>query len=134
MNKRILVKTDDPANKKLFLTITGKVNSVVHIKPAVVSLSGMPGQTLESTVTITPAENYDMKILGLTQKFKNNNIKAQLLPPEQGSREWRVKIESFSDKADDFYDILTLKTDSKLKPKLRVRVYAIYLDKKGRKS
>ncbi|WDP92670.1 MAG: hypothetical protein HUN04_24285 [Desulfobacter sp.] len=133
MNKRILVKTDDPAKRQFYLTITGKVISIVEVKPAVVSLSGTPGQSLEALVTITPAENHDMKILEMTQKF-NTNIKAKLVAPEQGKRQWQVKINTFSDKADDFYDILTLKTDNPLKPRLKVRVYAIYFEKSGSNS
>ncbi len=133
MNKKILVKTDDPANAQFHLTITGKVDRIVEIKPSVVSLSGVPGESMESMVTIIPAENHDFNIIEMVQKF-NTNIKAQLLAPEQGKREWRIRINSFSDKADDFYDIITLKTDSPLKPKLTVRVYAIYLDKTAKDS
>jgi len=133
MNKKILVKTDDPGNKQFYLTITGKVNAIVEIKPSVVSLSGVPGESLESMVTIIPAKNYPLNITEMVQKF-NTNIKAELLAPEQGKREWRIRIKSFSNKADDFYDIITLKTDNPLKPRLKVRVYAIYFDKKANDS
>jgi len=133
MNKKILVKTDDPAKRQFYLVITGKVTRIVDVQPSVVSLSGAPGESLEAMVSITPAENYDLKILKMDLKF-NTNIKAELLPPEQGKREWRIKINSFSDKADDFYDIITLKTDNPLKPRLKVRVYAIYFDKTAKTS
>lgn len=133
MNKKILVKTDDPAKKQFYLSITGRVNRIVEIKPSVVSLSGAPGESLEAVVSIIPAENYEMNITNINQKF-NTNIKAELLAPEQGKKEWQIKIKSFSDKADDFYDIITLKTDNPLKPFLKVRVYAIYLDKNLKKS
>ncbi len=119
--------------KKFYLTILGKVTRIVEIKPRVVSLSGVPGDSLSATVTITPLNSHDMKILGITQKF-NTNIKADLVAPKAGQRQWTVNITAFSDKADDFYDILTLKTDNPLKPKLKIRVYAIYLDKTAGKS
>ncbi len=133
MNKKILVKTDDPEKKQFYLTITGRVKRIVEIKPSVVSLSGAPGESLEAMVSIIPAENYEMNITKMNQKF-NTNIKAELLAPEQGKKEWQIRIKSFSDKADDFYDIITLKTDNPLKPLLKVRVYAIYLDKNVKKS
>jgi hypothetical protein len=133
MNKRILVKTDDPEKKKFYLTITGQVSAIVDIKPGVVSLSGAPGETLEAVVTITPSKEHDLKILEISQKF-NANIKAELVAPENGQRQWKVKVRAFSDKADDFYDILTLKTDNPLKPKLKIRVYAIYFEKGNNKS
>ena len=128
MNKRILVHTDDPENKKFYLTVTGKVEPVMKVTPGTVSLSGAPGEILEAVVTITPAEKYDFKILEMTQKF-NTQIKAELVPHKAGDREWLVKVKASSDKADDLYDIITFKTDSPLKPKFKVRVYAIYFDK-----
>ncbi len=128
MNKRILVHTDDPQNKKFYLTVVGKVDPVVKITPGTVSLSGVPGEELSAVVTITPAEKYDFKILEMKQKF-NTQIKAELVPPKEGSRDWQVRVKTQSDKADDLYDIITLKTDSPFKPKLKIRVYAIYFDK-----
>jgi hypothetical protein len=133
MNKRILVHTDDPQNKKFYLTVAGKVDPVVDINPGTVSLSGAPGEELSAVVTITPAEKYDFKILEMKQKF-NTQIKAELVPPEAGSRVWRVKIKTQSDKADDLYDIISFKTDSPFKPKFKVRVYAIYFEKTNNDS
>ncbi|PIE60873.1 MAG: hypothetical protein CSA29_06300 [Desulfobacterales bacterium] len=133
ISKRILVNTNDPAQKKRYLTFSGKVIRIVEIKPSVVSLSGRPGESLSAKVTITPSKSHDMKILGMTQQF-NTNIKADLVAPKNGERQWTVNINAFSDKADDFYEILTLKTDNPLKPKLKIRVYAIYMDEIKSKS
>ena len=133
MSKRILVKTDDPKNKQFYLTVGGEVDAVVKITPATVSLSGVPGEALESVVTITPAEKYPFSIKKMSQKF-DTQIKAELIPPGDGRRDWQVKVRAHSDKADDLYDIITLKTDSKLKPKLKIRVYAIYFDDAGKSS
>lgn len=133
MKKKIVVHTDDPNNKKFYLTISGKVSKLVDIQPDKVNLSGEPGQSLEAVVTITPVEGQDFKILELKQKY-DTQIKAELIHPEKGQRQWLVKIKSFSDKEDDLYEIITLKTDSPYKPKLKIRVYAIYLDKKNDNS
>jgi hypothetical protein len=121
-----LVKTNDPNHKRFNLVVTGKVEAVVEISPGTVSLSGAPGDVLEAMVAITPMDKYPFLILGLEQKF-NRQIKAQLIEPAKGSLVWQVKITSTSSKADDLYDIITLKTDSKFKPTLKIRVYAIYL-------
>ncbi len=117
---------------------------MVEITPRTVSLSGAPGDVLEAMVTITPLDKYKFSILGLDQKF-NTQIKATLVKPDMvrpdivnqdmdnpGKKKsaWQVKITSTSSKADDFYDIITLKTDSKYKPKIIIRVYAIYLAEK----
>ncbi len=114
---------------------------MVAITPRTVSLSGAPGDVLETVVTIIPMEKYKFSILGLDQKF-NTQIKATLVTPDMVTPDmvksgkenlvWQVKITSTSQKADDFYDIITLKTDSKYKPKLTIRVYAIYLAEKSK--
>ena len=105
----------------------GKVDAVAQIRPATVSLSGKPGETLEAIVTITPAEKYSFTIEQISQKF-NTQITAELVPPEKGKQDWQVKVRAHSDKTDDLYDIITLKTDSPLKPNLKIRVYAIYIE------
>ena len=110
--------------------VTGRVESVVEITPRTVSLSGAPGEVLEAVVTVTPSDKYKFSILEMEQKF-NTQIKAQLVKLE-GNSAWQVKITTSSQKADDLYDIITLKTDSKYKPILKIRVYAIYLKEKNK--
>lgn len=125
--------TDDPDNKKFYLVIQGRVKRIIHIKPRIVSLSGSPGETLEAVVTITPDEGYEFEVLELKQKF-NKEIKAELIRPQNGKKDWQVKVSCFSDKADDLYDFITLKTDSPHKPTLKIRVYAIYFDQAPKKQ
>ena len=128
MKKVILVKTDDLEKKKFNLIVTGQVEKVVEIDPLSVYLEGKPGDTLEAVVNITPSEKYMFSILGLEQKI-NTKIKARLIEPEGDTKSWQIKIKSTSDTADDLYDVLTLKTDSQYKPRLTIRVYAIFLKK-----
>ena len=105
--------------------MTGKVEAVVTIFPKNVSLKGAPGQTLKATVTISPSQNYPFSILEMTQRFEDK-IKAKLVQPTSADSNWQIQITSTSEKTDDVYDVITLKTDSKLKPKLVIRVYAVY--------
>ena len=128
MKKTTIVKTDDPANKKFKLIVTGQVEKVVDITPATVYLDGNPGDTLEAVVSITPSEKYKFSILGMEQK-NNTKIKASLIEPKGDEKSWQIKISSTSDKAGDLNDVLTLKTDSKYKPILKIKVYAIFLEK-----
>ncbi len=102
------------------------MENVAEITPRTVRLSGVPGEVLEAMVTITPSDKYKFSIIGLEQKF-NTQVKAQLVKPSKVNSTWQVKITTSSQKADDLYDIITLKTDSKYKPTLKIRVYAIYL-------
>lgn len=120
-----MVKTDDPDNKKIYLIISGKVEEVVKISPKIVNLSGAPGQTLSDVVTIEPMQDDQLKISDITLKY-NKQIKAELIKPEQGEKNWQVKISCYSDHAADMYDFITLKTDNPHKPTLKIRVYAIF--------
>ncbi len=125
MSKSIKVATDDPANAKFTLVFKGQVDSVVKIRPATVKLNGKPGEELEKVVTITPSEKYHFSVTGIEQKFKQN-ITARLISPDSEDKPWQVMVKANSDKADDLYEVITVKTDSKYKPSLKIRVYAIF--------
>lgn len=125
MVKNILVKTDDPENKKIYLKITGKIKEIVKISPSTVNLIGAPGQTLSEVVTIEPIQMDELKILGMKLRY-NKQIKAELIKPGQGEKNWQVRISCYSDHSADIYDFITLTTDNPNKSHLRIRVYAIF--------
>jgi len=129
MKKVTLVQTDDPEKPKFKVTVTGKVDQVVTIKPKSVYLQGNQGDTLETMIEITPSQKYQFSILGLEQK-KNTDIKASLIAPEGDEKSWQIRVKAESDKAGQIYDLLTLKTDSKYRPSLAIRVYAQFAEKK----
>lgn len=125
MIKKILVKTDDPKNNKFYLKIAGKVKEIVRISPRILNLSGAPGQTLSDMVSIEPVQGDELKILDMKLKY-NKQIKAKLIKPAQGKKDWQVKVSCYSDRSADIYDFITLTTDNPHKPYLRIRVYAIF--------
>lgn len=88
MSKNILVKTDDPENKKFYLKITGTIKEIVKISPSTVNLIGAPGQTLSEVVTIEPIQMDELKILGMKLRY-NKQIKAELIKPGQGEKNGR---------------------------------------------
>lgn len=133
MTKTTLVRTDDPGNKVFNLVVTGLVEKIADISPESVYLTGNPGDTLASVVTITPAEKYKFSILGMEQN-KDSKIQAELVKPSQDKSSWQIKINSTSDKANDFYDVLVLKTDSQYSPTLTIRVYATFIQKQEKKT
>ncbi len=127
MSKNILVKTDDPENKKFYLKITGTIKEIVKISPSTVNLIGAPGQTLSEVVTIEPIQMDELKILGMKLRY-NKQIKAELIKPGQGEKKWQVRVSCYSDHSADIYDFITLTTDNPNKSHLRIRVYAIFED------
>ena len=129
MKKVTRVQTDDPEKSRFTVTVTGKVDQVVTINPKRVYLQGNLGDTLETMVEITPSQKYQFSILGLEQK-NNTNIKALLIAPEGDKKSWWIRVKAESDKAGQLSDLLTLKTDSKYRPSIAIRVYAKFIAKK----
>ncbi len=129
MKKATLVRTDDPEKSRFKVTVTGKVEQVVTIRPNRVYLQGNQGDTLETMVEITPSQKYQFSILGLEQK-NNTNIKASLIAPEGDKKSWRIRVKAESDEAGQLSDLLTLRTDSKYRPSITIRVYAKFIEKK----
>ena len=72
MKKATLIRTDDPEKSRFKVTVTGKVDRVVTIKPRSVYLEGNQGDTLETMIEITPSPKYQFSILGLQQKSNSN--------------------------------------------------------------
>ncbi len=129
MAKNILVKTDDPSRRTLNLVVTGQVDRIAEISPPSLYLNGKAGESLEAVVTITPSEKYAFSVLGLEKRNKSR-IEATLIQPEKDGRTWRINVKCRSDKAEDLYDELVLKTDSLYLPSFGIRVSAVFLDAK----
>ncbi len=129
MKKVTKVKTDDPARAVFTVTVTGPVEKIAKIEPTSVFLEGLPGNTLETIIKITPAKKYKFSILGVDQKV-NTNIQTSLIAPKEDGKPWQVKVKASSDKPGQVYDLLTFKTDLKYKPLLSIRVYANFIEKK----
>jgi len=129
MTKTIEVKTNDPGRRALNLVVTGQVDRIAEISPPSVYLNGKAGESLEAVVTITPSEKYAFTLLGLEKRNKSR-IEAILIQPGKEGRTWQIKIKCRSDKAEDLYDELILKTDSPYVPSLGIRVSVVFLEKK----
>ncbi len=133
MKKTTLVKTDDPEKRKFNIVVTGPVEKVANINKSTVNLTGTPGDTLETVVTITPSEKYKFSITGMKQRI-DSKVVAKLVAPKDGDKSWKINIKSTSDKIGPLNDILTLQTDSEYMPTLIVRVFTSFLKKENPQS
>lgn len=130
MKKVTLVKTDDPDMAKFTVTVTGKVEHIADIDPRSVYLEGRPGDVLETTIKITPRDNYGFSIIDLKKRNQSDSIKAVLVSPEkEGAGAWQIHVSAASEKADNLYDTLSVITDSKYLPQIDIRVYAVFMEK-----
>ena len=126
MKKNTIVRTNDPNMRKFSVVVTGPVEQVVKIDPAAVNLYGNPGEHLETTVTITPSEKYGFSILSMEQ-LQGSGVTAALVEPAVDTQSWQVKISATSPAVANLYDKIVLRTDSKYRPVLTIRVSVMFI-------
>ncbi len=133
MKKVIVVKTDDPNKKKFNVVVTGPVEKIVDVTPASVYLKGKPGQILSAIVNITPKAKYPFSLVSVKQR-ENSQFQVDMVKSGADSLTWQLNIKRTSDVNGSSYDVLKIKTDSKYKPEIIVRVTASFYDGKNTKS
>ncbi len=126
VKKRITVKTNDPAKKKLYLEVRGPVEAVAIIEPDNIKFNGVAGDEFEQVITITPAEKYDFSVKGISLK-SDMNISADLKQPEEGSKTWQILVKNKKKNPGRYFDMITVTTTSELKPEIKIRVYGMLL-------
>ena len=122
LKKKIKVLTDDLAMPTLYLTIQGAVEKVVDITPKSLVFQGDCGTVMEKTITIIPIPKYPLNVLSL--KFKTGKYMTGTLEKTQinGKQAYKVIVKTKKEAAGNFYDKVTLKTDSRVKPIINVWV------------
>lgn len=112
--------TNDPASGRIRLRMTGDVEVFAHIDPPIVKLRGAPGTEIVETVTITPTEKYPFHITGQSLQVGDNvtvEVKAE------DAITYRVILTNTRKAVGRYYDILTLTTDSDIRPEIKISLY-----------
>jgi hypothetical protein len=123
MSKNIIVYTNDPKNLRPQFTISGQVDKFATIAPPVARLYGLAGTPIKTTIQILTKEKYPFRIIEARAKDgKNIHFRLQ---EENSSRpvKYLLTIENKKQEKGRYYDVVYLKTDSRLVPQLRVSVY-----------
>ncbi len=123
IRKHATLFTNDEKNPRLKLTISGSVDRFVTIKPNRVKLRGVAGDEIKRKVTITPQKKYPFKIVNVSAK-NGEDIHFELLE-EKGKQGpvYALLIENKRLEQGRYFDVITVETDSKIQPKLSIRVY-----------
>lgn len=130
MSKSIQVETNDPKNKSFNLMITGYVEQFVTITPSRVSLLGESGTPIKSSVKIIPEKKYPFKIQSVSVK-DGKNIHHELKEEEyKEGKGYLLTVENIQNNVGRYFDIITLKTDSKIRPEIQISVYGNISSKK----
>jgi hypothetical protein len=131
MKKTAGVYTNDKNRPRQDLVISGPVEKFVTIRPKHVSLRGIAGDSIKGQVTIIPEKKYPFKILDVRAKDgKNINFQLDEVNKSNGQT-YELKVENLREKTGRYYDTIILKTDSKVRPELNVRVYGYLQTRKS---
>ncbi len=105
------------------LVITGPVEKFVTIAPRQVNLRGYAGDAVHGSVTITPEKKYPFKIVN-SQAKDGRNIRYRLETIQTaGKPAYKLQVENVKPDSGRYYDAIILETDSKIRPRLTVRVF-----------
>jgi hypothetical protein len=130
VKKTAIIHTNDPANPKFTLTISGHVEKFVDLSPKYVRLTGYSGAQISVPVTIVPTAKYPFKIIDVTLR-DGTFIKYTLTerkPSEGGG--YTLLIENLKTDKGRYMDLLTLTTDSQIQPKITIRAYGNIMEPK----
>ncbi len=120
--KKIKVHTNDINNKIAIINITGKVEKIAIIKPDIIRLSGSLKDDINIIATVIPVEKYDFSVIEKQVK-KGENILVDLNKLPSKEKGWEIKVTNTRKTIGRYYDVIILKTDSTIQPKIKINVF-----------
>ena len=128
LKKSVTVETSSPIQPNVSLEITGNVEKFADVSPNKVVLRGNAGEPITASVTIIPDAKYPFKVLE-TKTKNGTDIQAKTdEKKENDTATYVVTVENLKKEPGRYYDVITLKTDSSIKPELQVSVYGQILE------
>ena len=127
LSKTIQVYTSDPIKKIIPLKVTGAVEKTVVISPGVVRLTGKAQSEISAVIRVIPMEKYPFTIKGISVKNKKI-LDVALKPPEDENSAWEILVSNKQIRPGRYFDMITLVTDSTLRPELRINVFGNILE------
>jgi len=113
----------------LNLTIVGNVEQFVEIVPNRVVLSGIEGNPIQAKVKIIPKDKYPFTI----KKAKATNTKNITFTLEKTKSsekmEYVLTVENLKKTTGRYVDTIKLKTDSKIRPEIKIYVIGNILNR-----
>lgn len=131
MQKTATVFTNDPENEKVDLIIRGDVKEFANIQPSRVRMAGKVGDDVSSTVTVTPAEEFPFSVVGV-KPLKEGNVKVEMVEEPVSDaddrKQYKVTVTNLKQEKARYFDTIVLKTDSDVRPELKISVYGNIFD------
>ncbi len=125
------VVTNDPENQNIDLILRGQVKNFATIQPSRVRMAGKVGDEVSKTVTITPAEEFPFSVVGV-RPMKEGNVNVEMVEEpvsDAGERKrYKLTVTNLKREKARYFDTIVLKTDSDLRPELKISVYGNIFD------
>ncbi len=103
-------------------TITGTVERFATVEPERVVLRGRPGEELKASVKIIPEADYPFSILHAKAKYgRFISISLEGLK-DSGKEGFLLTVENLKKDPGRYFDVVSLETDSSIRPELQVSV------------
>ena len=110
------------------IEIAGNVEVFANITPNKLILRGNAGEPIIGTVTITPDSKYPFKVLE-TKPKNGTDIQAKIdEKQENDTTKYIITVENLKKDPGRYYDVVTLKTNSPVKPEIQISVYGQILE------
>jgi len=104
------------------------VEKFATITPRVVRFKGKPGVPLQSSVKIIPEKKYPFSITSVSAK-NGKMIRFRLKTLEKnGEKGYLLTIENLKKSPGGYFDVISLATDSKIQPEIKINVLARLTD------
>lgn len=128
LKKSITVETSDAKQPNVTIEIAGNVEKFANITPNKLILRGNAGEPIIGSVTVSPDPKYPFKILE-TKSKNGTDIQARIEEKHENNvTAYIVTVENLKKEPGRYYDVITLKTNSPVKPEIQLSVYGQVLE------
>lgn len=134
MREKIVVRTNDPDKPNHNLEVFGNVEKFVTIRPGIVLLTGDVGKEIKVLVRIIPEDKYPFGIVG-TSLIRGKYVGCELKEDDESKGgAYLLTVLNLKNKRGRYSDLITLKTTSKIRPEIKIKVYGNIFSNEPRKS
>jgi len=123
-----MVETSAAKQPNVSIEIAGNVEKFANITPNKLILRGNAGDPIIGTVTISPDPKYPFKVLETKPKTGTDIRVRTEEKQESNAINYIVTVENLKKDPGRYYDVITLKTDSPVKPEILLSVYGQILE------
>lgn len=128
MKQSIMVETSAAKQPNVSIEMVGNVEKFASITPNRLILRGNAGDPVIGSATVSPDPKYPFKIL--ETRLKNGTDVQTRIEEKQENKTtvYTITVENLKKDPGRYFDVITLKTDSPIKPELQLSVYGQILE------